>query len=175
MIDKTKFTEIISGIWYENSTGNPFSAKKHGRSLQGFNDFLKPLKNRVDGYFYINSGGYSGAWHRFVWEYFNGKIPEGMQVDHKNNIRDDNRIENLQLLSKNDNGRKRKIQKSNKVGYAGVRLRKDSNKFEARISLNKKRIVLGSFNTPEEAYKVYLDAKVNYHGAESIAPLKEKI
>lgn len=44
--------------------------------------------------------------HRFVWEYFNGPIPEGMQVDHVNNIRTDNRLSNLQLLSQKDNLRK---------------------------------------------------------------------
>ena len=44
--------------------------------------------------------------HKFIWETFNGKIPEGKQVDHKNDIRDDNRLENLQLLSPSQNCKK---------------------------------------------------------------------
>lgn len=44
--------------------------------------------------------------HRIVWETFNGKIPENMQIDHINSIRSDNRLENLQLLSQPDNIRK---------------------------------------------------------------------
>lgn len=41
--------------------------------------------------------------HRIVWQIFNGAIPEGMQVDHINGIKNDNRISNLQLLSPSQN------------------------------------------------------------------------
>lgn len=44
--------------------------------------------------------------HRLVWETFNGEIPEGLQIDHKNSVRDDNRLENLQLLTQLENVRK---------------------------------------------------------------------
>lgn len=43
------------------------------------------------------------AVHRLVWEAFNGTIPEGMQIDHINTVRDDNRIENLRVVSSKDN------------------------------------------------------------------------
>ena len=38
-----------------------------------------------------------------VWESFNGQIPEGMQVNHINEIKTDNRLENLNLMSPTDN------------------------------------------------------------------------
>ena len=41
--------------------------------------------------------------HRFVYECFNGIIPFGMVIDHINSIRDDNRIDNLQMMSQKDN------------------------------------------------------------------------
>ena len=44
--------------------------------------------------------------HRFVWECFNGLIPEGKQIDHINDIRDDNRLCNLQLLTPQENCKK---------------------------------------------------------------------
>ena len=44
--------------------------------------------------------------HRFVWECFNGLIPEGKVIDHINNIRDDNRLCNLQLLTPQENCKK---------------------------------------------------------------------
>lgn len=44
--------------------------------------------------------------HRIVWETFNGEIPDGYEIDHINAVRDDNRLENLQLLTRLDNMRK---------------------------------------------------------------------
>jgi hypothetical protein len=44
--------------------------------------------------------------HRVVWETFNGPIPEGYQIDHKNDNRFDNRIDNLQLLTVAENNMK---------------------------------------------------------------------
>ena len=37
--------------------------------------------------------------HRFLYECFNGLIPPDKEIDHINNNKSDNRLENLQLLS----------------------------------------------------------------------------
>ena len=44
--------------------------------------------------------------HRVVWQCFKGEIPAGLQMDHINDVRDDNRLENLQLLTPRENSRK---------------------------------------------------------------------
>ena len=44
--------------------------------------------------------------HRFVYEVFKGMIPSIMQIDHRNSIRNDNRIQNLQLLTPTQNKQK---------------------------------------------------------------------
>lgn len=44
---------------------------------------------------------------RMVWQSFNGKIPFGYQIDHINNQPDDNRLENLQLLTRSENNLKK--------------------------------------------------------------------
>ena len=36
--------------------------------------------------------------HRFIWECYNGIITNDRVIDHYNDIRDDNRLSNLQLL-----------------------------------------------------------------------------
>lgn len=41
--------------------------------------------------------------HRIIWQAFNGIIPDGLEVNHKNSIREDNRLENLELLSHREN------------------------------------------------------------------------
>ena len=40
--------------------------------------------------------------HRYIWEKEIGKIPEGWDIHHKNEDKSDNRIENLECLSKSD-------------------------------------------------------------------------
>ena len=41
--------------------------------------------------------------HRAIWETFNGEIPEDMQIDHINTVRDDNRLENLRCVTPSGN------------------------------------------------------------------------
>ena len=41
--------------------------------------------------------------HRLVWEAFNGQIPENMQVNHINEIKSDNRLLNLNLMTCKEN------------------------------------------------------------------------
>ena len=44
--------------------------------------------------------------HRFVWECFNGIIPERKEIDHINNNKEDNRLCNLQLMTPQQNCKK---------------------------------------------------------------------
>lgn len=57
------------------------------------------------GYRYISVNNKKEEEHRFIWEAFNGEIPEGMEVDHINTIRTDNRLDNLRLVSSSENKR----------------------------------------------------------------------
>lgn len=41
--------------------------------------------------------------HRLVWEAFNGAIPSGMDCNHINEIKTDNRLSNLNLMSRKEN------------------------------------------------------------------------
>jgi len=44
--------------------------------------------------------------HRFIWECFNGLITDNKVIDHINNVKDDNRLCNLQLVTQQQNCKK---------------------------------------------------------------------
>ena len=164
------FIEIIDGLWYEEATGLPFSSKKHrGYGTDGDLKQLTCINNC--GYYQVIINGKIKKWHRLVFEYFNGEIPSGLQVDHINNIRTDNRISNLQLLSNKENARYRKKQCNNTSGLVGASYDKRTKKWQAQININGKDKYLGRFETAEEAHQAYLQAKIKYHGKESIRAL----
>lgn len=56
----------------------------------------------------------------------------------------------------------KKISKSGKKSKYGMGVKKDGNKFYAKVNYLKKTINIGSFNTPEEAHNAYLFYKNNY-------------
>ncbi len=43
--------------------------------------------------------------HRIVFETFLGPIPAGLQINHKNGVKDDNRLENLEVCTQSENMR----------------------------------------------------------------------
>ena len=43
--------------------------------------------------------------HRIIWEAANGPIPAGYEINHKNGIKSDNRIANLEVTTRSENMR----------------------------------------------------------------------
>ena len=69
------------------------------------------VKKNNSGYMQCSIRKYGGKRkayyvHRFVWECFNGNIPEGKVIDHINNNKEDNRLCNLQLFTQQQNCKK---------------------------------------------------------------------
>ena len=89
--------------------------------------------------------------------------PLGMQVDHINGDRLDNRRENLRIVTNWQNQMNRGMTINNSSGYKGVRLRR-SGKWEAQIRVNKKAIFLGRFYDKLDAAHAYDDAAKKYFG-----------
>ena len=93
--------------------------------------------------------------HHFAWYCIYGNC-DIEQIDHINGIRIDNRICNLRNVTHQQN----QLNRTTAKGYSWNKLTK---KWRADITINKKPIYLGSFNTEEEAREAYLKAKQQYH------------
>lgn len=67
---------------------------------------IKPHEKK-DGYFdfwlWTNGKPTRRKAHRVVWEAFNGPIPSGMVINHKNGVKDDNRLQNLEVVTPGEN------------------------------------------------------------------------
>ena len=77
------------------------------------------------------------------------------KIDHIDRNPLDNRIENLRILTQQQNTWNR--------GAKGYHWDKENNKWVARIKFNKKTIYLGRFIEEADAAQAYLTAKEKYH------------
>jgi hypothetical protein len=79
---------------------------------------------------------------------------EGMQIDHINGNRLDNRRENLRYATRSQN-MQNKVSR-NWLGLKGVRSRSGGRYYEALFMVGRKQISLGKFKTAQEAHAAYM-------------------
>ena len=100
----------FEGLYQVSNIGR---VKSLERFRKGENDCLVLLKERIlkqqisRGYYRVQLCKNSiQKWyqvHRLVYEAFNGSITEGLQVNHINEIKTDNRLSNLNLMTCKEN------------------------------------------------------------------------
>lgn len=84
---------------------HPKPVKQH-RSTTGYCLFQLSKNNKVKAHLA----------HRLIWTVLNGPLPEGLEINHMNGIRHDNRPENLEVCTRSENMR----HKFNVLGYIHV-------------------------------------------------------
>lgn len=88
--------------------------------------------------------------------------PSNMRVDHINHDTLNNQMSNLRLATIAQNSYNSKPQKRNATGYKGVKVH--GRGYMARIRFNDREIYLGTWDTPEQAARVYDNAAKEYFG-----------
>lgn len=115
----------------------------------------------ANGYRKVRFKGRTLLEHRVIYAMVNGAWPVE-EIDHLNGIRDDNRVCNLRHVSSKINRQnQRRAHCTSSHGFLGVRVYKG--KFAAVITVDGKARRLGTFEAPEQAYGVYLEAKRRLH------------
>jgi len=98
----------------------------------------------------VNGKRVTQLMHRLI----NG-TDDGLDTDHVNRNKLDNRCSNLRSLSHRSNGMNRSKNKNNTSGYKGVSFDKQVKRWRATTGYGGKQKFLGYFNTPEDASKAY--------------------
>lgn len=106
----------------------------------------------------VNKDGYSKGRvfamqcyaHRVIWAIYYGEWPTD-QIDHINGVKNDNRIENLRAVTRQENGKNQKLYNTNTSGVTGVYWQKKALKWRAQITMNGRLLCLGRYVKKDDA------------------------
>lgn len=101
----------------------------------------------------------SYAMHRQMMQ-----TPQGMETDHINGNKLDNRRCNLRICTTEQNQWNVGLKVDNTSGFKGVFWRKDRKKWQAMINKRGRRVHLGYFEAPEQAHAAYCNAAKEARG-----------
>lgn len=102
------------------------------------------------GYLDVRLDGKLHRAHRLAWIHVNGAL-NGLQVDHINGVKTDNRLINLRAVSQLENGRNQRLGTNNTSGVNGVCWDKQHKKWRAQIGVKGRRVLIGVFADMQEA------------------------
>jgi hypothetical protein len=163
LTEEWKPIKNYEGFYEISNHGSVKSLKRFGVKKDRI---LKPTPN-TQGYLMVklcvNGNNNCFTIHRLVWENFGNKEKIGnLTIDHIDNNKLNNRIDNLQLLTCRENISKcyRETRKTTSK-YTGVCFDKKSSKWEASITINKRKKSLGYFKSEYQASLVYQKALKN--------------
>lgn len=161
----TSCTKCLENIWtFSGNVAECEISRKSGNKITftiDIDDYERVSKHNWN----VGSGNYIKSWinkkyiklHRFIMN-----APDGMNVDHINHNKLDNRKSQLRVCTFEQNLMNQKKYKNNSSGYKGVSWHKNK-KWVAQIQINGKRKNLGYFETKEDAAEAYNEAAKNIY------------
>lgn len=108
--------------------------------------------------------GIKGYMHRCILN-----APKGLDVDHINHVKLDNRKSNLRLCTRSQNNMNKSYQSNSTTKVRGVHFCKQTGKYACEIHVNKQKIWLGRYTSLEEATRIRREAEIKYFGEFNIA------
>lgn len=134
-----------------------------------------------DGYLNVQVHGRRYLVHRVVMLMCYGFYGEGLEVDHINHVRNDNRLVNLRFVTHGENQRNQSLSSKSTTGVCGVWVDKRGVKkrYCAEIKVNRIKKSLGSYDTLDEAAAARWEAELKYgfhsnHGTNKAAYVKKR-
>ena len=147
------------GQYYNPETGD-FTRIAYVRNHMKDNSkvgFIDPL-----GYYYTKINNIKIGLHRLAFLYMEGFIPD--MVDHIDGNPSNNKWDNLRVCTAIQNQCNAKIRVDNKTGVKGISYKKGHKKpYVPRLTINKVRHSLGTYETLEEAKQVLEYHRDKFH------------
>lgn len=150
-------------------TGTDSRGNKFKFSIEDF-DRVKEHTwiKRTDNRYFITAGkGKHVFLHRFILNARKGEIVDHKDMDEANNTRNNLRIVNRAINSLNS-----KLFKNNTSGARGVYQNRHGKPWRAELTIMAKRLLLGKFDTIEEAIEARKAAEIRYYGEYFSDPAK---
>ena len=147
IIESTLTHELLTSYLKYNETKGEFTWIK--RPNKNIHLHTRAGTKNSAGYRVISLFGKRYPEHRLAWFYVHGEMPK-QEIDHINQIRDDNRISNLRQVTGSENQRN-KTRKDSRVVEIGIWWCRRRKRYIAEISLNGKKVYQKSFTDIDEA------------------------
>ena len=90
------------GFYAADRNGNIYRTERYGRRICR-KIALREKKGYLVAHLCKDAIRVDVPAHRAVWRAFKGEIPKGIEINHKNGRRDDNRLDNLEAVTKSGN------------------------------------------------------------------------
>lgn len=141
---------------FSNDADHKWFCTKYGWKIAG-------TINKRTNYTIVRLDGIDYKAHRLIYKLYHGIEPD-LEVDHTNRNKQDNRIENLRLVTRGENERNKGPTSKNTSGYKNISFYKKTNKYRVEITKDRKHYHIGYFENIEDAIIARNEALIIYHG-----------